>query len=201
MNQQVAELRAQLAQVSAALDVSEQADKAKDVQIANLGARLNTALASKVEELQRYRSEFFGRLREVLANRPGVQIVGDRFVFQSEVLFPVGSADLTPAGQDQIRALAGTIKQVAARSRPTCLDHAGRRPCGPAAGAARPVRLQLGAVVAAGDQRGQAADRRGRARRATWRRPASPSTSRWTRPTARTPTPSNRRIELRLTDR
>ena len=114
MNRQVTELRAQVAQVSAALDLSDQADKAKDVQIANLGSRLNAALASKVEELQRYRSEFFGRLREVLANRPGVQIVGDRFVFQSEVLFPVGSADLTQVGQDQIRTLAGTIKAVAA---------------------------------------------------------------------------------------
>ncbi len=114
MNSQVAQLRAQVAQVSAALDLSEQADKAKDVQIANLGARLNTALASKVEELQRYRSEFFGRVSEVLANRPGVQVVGDRFIFQSEVLFPVGSADLLQAGQDQIRTLAGTIKQVAA---------------------------------------------------------------------------------------
>ena len=114
MNQQMTQLRAQVAQVSAALDLSEQSDKAKDVQIANLGARLNTALASKVEELQRYRSEFFGKLRDVLANRPGVQIVGDRFVFQSEVLFPTGSAELTPAGQDEIRTLAGTIKQVAA---------------------------------------------------------------------------------------
>ena len=118
MNHQMEELRAQVAQVSAALDLSEQTDKAKDVQIANLGSRLNTALASKVEELQRYRSEFFGRLREVLANRPGVQIVGDRFVFQSEVLFPVGSADLTQAGQDQIRTLAGTIKQIAAEIPP-----------------------------------------------------------------------------------
>ncbi len=114
MNRQLAELRAQVAQLSAALDVSAAADKAKDVQIANLGARLNSALASKVEELQRYRSEFFGRLREVLANRPGVQVVGDRFVFQSEVLFPAGSADLTSAGQDGIRALAVTVKQVAA---------------------------------------------------------------------------------------
>ena len=113
MNRQVAELRAQLGQVSAALDISAKADAAKDMQIANLGARLNTALASKVEELQRYRSEFFGRLRDVLANRPGVQVVGDRFVFQSEVLFPAGSADMTPAGQDQIRALATTLKALA----------------------------------------------------------------------------------------
>ncbi len=114
MNAQVAQLRAQLAQVSAALDVQASADQAKDVQIANLGARLNSALAAKVEQLQQYRSEFFGRLREVLANRPGIQIVGDRFVFQSEVLFPVGGADMTPAGQDQIRALAGTVKEIAA---------------------------------------------------------------------------------------
>ena len=67
----------------------------KDAQIANLGSRLNAALASKVEELQRYRSEFFGKLRDVLQNRQDIQVVGDRFVFQSEVLFPVGSADLT----------------------------------------------------------------------------------------------------------
>jgi chemotaxis protein MotB len=110
MNRQVAELRTQLAQVSAALDISAKAASEKDVQIANLGARLNTALASKVEELQHYRSEFFGKLRDVLAGRPGVQIVGDRFVFQSEVLFPTGSADMTPAGQEQIRTLAGTLK-------------------------------------------------------------------------------------------
>ena len=114
MNRQLAELRDQMAQLSAALNLSEQADKAKDVQIANLGSRLNAALASKVEELQRYRSEFFGRLREVLANRPGVQVVGDRFVFQSEVLFPAGSAELSPAGQDEMHALAGTLKDVAA---------------------------------------------------------------------------------------
>ncbi len=113
MNHQVEQLRAQLAQVSSALDLSEKADHDKDVQITNLGARLNTALAAKVEELQRYRSDFFGKLRDVLANRPGVQIVGDRFVFQSEVLFPTGSADLTPAGQDEVRTLAATIKQIA----------------------------------------------------------------------------------------
>jgi chemotaxis protein MotB len=85
----------------------------KDTQIANLGQRLNAALASKVEELQQYRSEFFGKLRALLADRPGISIVGDRFVFQSEVLFPVGSAELTPAGADQIHTLATTIKQIA----------------------------------------------------------------------------------------
>ena len=112
LNQQITELRTQMQQVSAALDLAQTAGRDKDAQIANLGSKLNAALASKVEELQRYRSEFFGRLRDVLQNRPGIQIVGDRFVFQSEVLFPVGSADMTPSGQDQIRALAATLKQI-----------------------------------------------------------------------------------------
>ncbi len=114
LNQQVAQLRAQMQQVAGALDLAEKAGRDKDVQIANLGSRLNTALASKVEELQRYRSEFFGRLREVLQNRQDIQVVGDRFVFQSEVLFPAGSAELTPSGQEQLRKLAATLKQIAA---------------------------------------------------------------------------------------
>ena len=114
LNQQMEALRAQVRQIATALEASDTASRDKDTAIADLGARLNVALASRVEELQRYRSEFFGRLREVLANRPGVQVVGDRFVFQSEVLFPAGSADMTPAGQDQIRALAATLKSIAA---------------------------------------------------------------------------------------
>jgi len=113
LSQQIEQLRSQMAAVSSALALAEAGGRDKEAQIAGLSTRLNLALAARVEELQRYRSEFFGRLREVLANRPGIQVVGDRFVFQSEVLFPVGSADLTPAGQDQIRALAGTLKDVA----------------------------------------------------------------------------------------
>ena len=93
------ELKAQLTSIAQALDLAQTAGQEKDTQIANLGQKLNVALAAKVEELQRYRSEFFGKLRDVLANRPGIQVVGDRFVFQSEVLFPVGSADLTQAGR------------------------------------------------------------------------------------------------------
>ncbi len=112
LNRNVEEMRAQLAMVSAALEVSEKSARDKDAQIVNLGSRLNAALAQKVEELQRYRSDFFGRLREVLANRPGIQVVGDRFVFQSEVLFPVGSADLTLAGWDQVKTLAATLLTV-----------------------------------------------------------------------------------------
>jgi chemotaxis protein MotB len=113
LNRQVDELKAQLSSVAKALDLTQTQGREKDTQIANLGQKLNAALAAKVEELQRYRSEFFGRLRQVLANRPGIQIVGDRFVFQSEVLFPVGSADLTQAGQSGITALAITIKDIA----------------------------------------------------------------------------------------
>jgi len=115
LNAQVAELRAQMAGLAQALEIAEAAGRDKDVQIANLGSRLNAALAAKVEELQRYRSDFFGRLREVLAGRPGIQVVGDRFVFQSEVLFPAGSAALTFAGQDQVAELAQTIREVAAQ--------------------------------------------------------------------------------------
>ena len=113
LNRQMDELRAQLAAIGRALEASESSARDKDVQITNLGQRLNAALAQKVEELQGYRSEFFGRLREVLANRPGVQVVGDRFVFQSEVLFPVGSAELTPAGMEQMFRLADTLREVA----------------------------------------------------------------------------------------
>jgi chemotaxis protein MotB len=113
LSQQLDQLHAQLKQVGAALDASEKTGRDKDLKITDLGQRLNAALAARVEELQRYRSEFFGRLRTVLADRPGIQIVGDRFVFQSEVLFPVGSADLTPAGQEQLNTLATTLRQIA----------------------------------------------------------------------------------------
>jgi chemotaxis protein MotB len=112
LNQQILALRQQLAAIEQALEVSEAASKAKEVQIAELGKRLNLALAGKVEELARYRSEFFGRLREILGNRPDVRIVGDRFVFQSEVLFPSGSADLNPEGQVALRRLAQTLSQI-----------------------------------------------------------------------------------------
>jgi chemotaxis protein MotB len=114
LNQQVDQLKAQLAAVATALDLAQQQGRDKDVQIANLGQKLNAALAAKVQELQQYRSEFFGKLRRVLAGQPGIHIVGDRFVFQSEVLFPVGSADLTPQGVAQMTALAVTIKDIAA---------------------------------------------------------------------------------------
>ncbi len=113
LNQQIDQLKNQLAAIASSLELQQQQDKDKDVQIANLGQRLNMALAAKVEELQQYRSEFFGKLRTLLANRSGITVVGDRFVFQSEVLFPVGSADLTQAGIAQMTALAVTVKDIA----------------------------------------------------------------------------------------
>ncbi|HEX6120769.1 MAG TPA: peptidoglycan -binding protein [Dongiaceae bacterium] len=109
LNQQILALRQQLADISKALDISETKSKDQGVQIAELGKRLNSALANKVQELARYRSEFFGRLREILGNREDIQIVGDRFVFQSEVLFDSGSADIGPAGKDQLDVLATTL--------------------------------------------------------------------------------------------
>lgn len=115
LNQQIAALREQLAQLSAALDLAKVEARNKDAQIADLGERLNIALARKVDELQRYRSEFFGRLREILGKHPGIRIEGDRFVFQSELLFPTASATLVPAGQQQLAQLATTLKSATAR--------------------------------------------------------------------------------------
>ena len=115
LNNQLVALRLQLTRLNAALEASETRVAAQDVQIMSLGKRLNEALASKVEELARYRSEFFGRLREALGKRSGVRIVGDRFVLQSEVLFSTGSADLNPIGQEQIDKLAATLQEISDR--------------------------------------------------------------------------------------
>ncbi len=115
LNRQILALRQQLADLATALEVAETADKEIEIQIADLGRRLNVALASKVQELARYRSEFFGRLREVLGARKDVRIVGDRFVFQSEVLFETGSAELGGAGQQQLGDLAQALIEIAVR--------------------------------------------------------------------------------------
>lgn len=115
LNQQIAALRQQLGALQAALDAAENKDEEQQVVISDLGRRLNQALAQKVEELSRYRSEFFGRLREVLGNRRDVQIVGDRFVFQSEVLFASGSAELNDQGRVQLRELTATLLEIIPR--------------------------------------------------------------------------------------
>ncbi|MFQ5775995.1 MAG: peptidoglycan -binding protein [Kiloniellaceae bacterium] len=115
LNRQIAALRQQLSRLAVALEAAEAEATEKDVQIADLGRRLNVALASKVQELARYRSEFFGRLREVLGRRQDIRIVGDRFVFQSEVLFASGSAELGESGQAQLARLAQTLKEIAVK--------------------------------------------------------------------------------------
>jgi chemotaxis protein MotB len=105
-------MRRQLSQISALLDDSEARNRTSETQVADLGRRLNTALAQKVQELSKYRSEFFGRLRQILSQRSDILVVGDRFVFQSEVLFPKGGADLSDIGQAEMAKLADAIKQL-----------------------------------------------------------------------------------------
>jgi len=118
LSQALASLRNQLARLNAALEASEKKSEEQKAQIVNLGKRLNAALASKVEELARYRSEFFGRLREVLGNRRDIRIVGDRFVFQSEVLFGSGDAHLQAGGKGQIKQLAKTLLELSRKIPP-----------------------------------------------------------------------------------
>jgi chemotaxis protein MotB len=112
LTRQTEALRAELARLSRALDLAEAEGRDRNAQIALLGQRLNAALAARVEELQRYRSDFFGRLRDVLGERPEVRIVGDRFIFQGEVLFAPASAELSEAGLRQVRALASVLAEV-----------------------------------------------------------------------------------------
>ncbi|MGD0633861.1 MAG: peptidoglycan -binding protein [Beijerinckiaceae bacterium] len=109
LNQQIAALRRQLAAIEEALSASEGKDKEAQAKIADLGSRLNVALAQKVQELARYRSDFFGRLREILGDKPGIKVAGDRFVFQSEVLFESGQAAINPAGHAELDQLAAAI--------------------------------------------------------------------------------------------
>ncbi len=114
LNRQVKQLRDQLTAVSSALELAESSIEEKDAEIADLGSRLNTALASKVQELAKYRSDFFGRLKESLGDNPDLRVEGDRFVFQSELLFASGSADLGDEGRAQLRRLANTLQELEA---------------------------------------------------------------------------------------
>ena len=118
LTRQIEDLRRQLTRLANALDATDNRDRESEAQIAQLRLQLNAALAARVEELTRYRSDFFGRLREVLGNRPEVRIVGDRFVFQSEVLFPPASAELSPTGERQLRQLARVLVDIAIRIPP-----------------------------------------------------------------------------------
>ncbi len=112
LNQQIAALRNQLAALEQTLDVAEKKNKESESKITDLGSRLNLALAERVNELQRYRSDFFGKLREILGDRPDIRVVGDRFVFQSEVFFDSGRSDLKPDGRLELDKLAAALLEL-----------------------------------------------------------------------------------------
>ena len=107
-------LRSELTRLRTLLSEKQEQSKKDKIAIANLGKELNAALANKVQELQRFRSEFFGRLRTILEGRSDVKVVGDRFVFQSEVLFAPGQASINPEGQAQLGQIADAIMQIIA---------------------------------------------------------------------------------------
>jgi len=109
LNQQIAALRDQLVALNAALDVAGKKETQSEQRITELGQRLNVALAQHVQELSSYRSDFFGKLREVLGNRPDIRIEGDRFVLQSEIFFDTGKADLKPEGRDELDKVASAV--------------------------------------------------------------------------------------------
>jgi len=115
---EIASLRDQLAKVAAALDVSNAKVKDQNDQIVELGRKLNLALANKVQELARYRSEFFGKLSEILGDRPDIRVVGDRFVFQAEVLFAPGKDELAPDAKKQLDPVFDALKEIAAKIPP-----------------------------------------------------------------------------------
>ncbi|MBW0159041.1 peptidoglycan -binding protein [Sedimentimonas flavescens] len=134
LNEQIAALRGQLSELQGILDAAQERDAEAQVQVETLGQQLNAALAqvaaeqkrraqleeearkkaeAEAADLAKYRSEFFGRMSELLAGREGVRVVGDRFVFSSEVLFQPGAADLAPEGKAQIARVAETFTELA----------------------------------------------------------------------------------------
>ena len=115
LNQQISSLQQQLAQISQALELAEVEKTAQAARIEDLGQRLNIELARRVNELQGYRSEFFGKLRELLGDNPDIRVVGDRFVFQAELLFASGSAELGDKGKRQLAKLAVSLRDLAGR--------------------------------------------------------------------------------------
>ena len=134
LNRQLAALNEQLGRIQAALDIANQDVATRDAKIADLGRQLNIALANRVGELERYRSEFFGKLRAALGERSDIRVVGDRFVVPTDILFESGSADLTPAAQARLESLAASVREIAAEI-PSSIDwvlridgHTDRRP-------------------------------------------------------------------------
>ena len=195
-------MRRQLAALEDALAASENRDRESQARIADLGSRLNVALAQKVQELARYRSDFFGRLRQILGNRPDIRIVGDRFVLQSEVLFPAGSATPEAGGRPGARPHRRRDprpRQADPGRHP--LGAAGRRPHRCAADRQRAIPLEL--VALGGPRhRGGAVPWRARASRPS---ASSPAAFGEFQPleagTTEEAYARNRRIEMKLTER
>jgi chemotaxis protein MotB len=112
LNQQISALRRQIAALENALEASESRDEESQTRIADLGRRLNVALAQRVQELSRYRSDFFGRLREILAGRSDIEVVGDRFVLPASVLFPSASDEINESFRGELDSLADAILEL-----------------------------------------------------------------------------------------
>jgi chemotaxis protein MotB len=112
LNENIETLKQQLADISASLDLAKAKNAEQATELGDLGQKLNAALAAKVEELARYRSEFFGKLHEVLGDRPDIRVVGDRFVFQSEVLFAPGSAELAETAKAKLLPVVRALKEI-----------------------------------------------------------------------------------------
>ena len=163
LNQQIAAMRRQLAALEDALNASESRDRESQTRIADLGSRLNVALAQRVQELTRYRSDFFGRLRQIVGSREGIRIVGDRFVLQSEVLFDAGQAVLSQFGKPELDRIGSAIldleKEIPPRHR---LGHARRRAHGQTADPVRGVPVELGALLRARHRGGAVPGEQGR---------------------------------------
>lgn len=134
LSAEIAALNARLGAVSVDLTSAQTVIIEKDTKIADLDLKLKSALANKLEELADYRSEFFGKLKKALGSRADVRVVGDRFVFQSEVFFPSGSAELQPTGKEELAKIAQTLKELAATIPPdvnwilTVVGHTDKRP-------------------------------------------------------------------------
>jgi chemotaxis protein MotB len=202
LSRQLDELRGQLSRLNAALGDSEGREREGEAERRKLQAQLAAALAQRVEELTRYRSEFFGRLRGVLGDRPEVRVQGDRFVFQSEVLFPPGGADLSPAGREQLRQLARVLGEISRGIPPEIAwvlrvdGHADRQPIRPGARFASNWELSAARAIAVANLMIESGIPANRVAAAAFgeHQPLDPGDT----PEAFA---RNRRIELRLTDR
>lgn len=115
LSDRIGALQAQLREITAALELQESLTAAKEAELEKVGRRLNTLLAERVNQLQRYQSEFFGRLREILEDNENIRVVGDRFLLPSELLFASGSARLGPSGRQELDKLARVLLDVVER--------------------------------------------------------------------------------------